>query len=156
MGRYLRDGSTVMISKPKHNHLIGSANMSQKSKSTIKCDFTHCFLIMMALWISNFCLKVSWSIKSTYSGCVNLWKNQQTIKPQPPHSPDLDTCDFLQFPKLKITLNEKRFSTIERTKTESLIKVNENRIWKVIQRFEKALAQVKKEYFEGDNLNIQK
>jgi hypothetical protein len=35
------------------------------------------------------------------------------IIPHPPYSPDLATCDFFLFPKMKLKLKGRRFDTIE-------------------------------------------
>jgi transposase len=44
-----------------------------------------------------------------------LAKNEATVVPQPPYSPDLATADFFLFPKLKSTLKGQRFESIEET-----------------------------------------
>ena len=49
-----------------------------------------------------------------------LAKNNTVIMPQPPYSPDLATCDFFLFPRLKRPIKGRRFATIEEIKTESL------------------------------------
>ena len=49
-----------------------------------------------------------------------LAKNNTTIMPQPPYSPDLASCDFFSFPKLKRPMKGRRFTTIEEIKTASL------------------------------------
>ena len=40
-----------------------------------------------------------------------LSKNNTALVRQPPYSPDLAPCDFLLFPKLKITLKRTRFQS---------------------------------------------
>jgi len=48
-----------------------------------------------------------------------LAKNETTVVPQPPYSPDLAPADFFLFPKLKSTLKGRRFeSTEENSLTE--------------------------------------
>jgi transposase len=42
-----------------------------------------------------------------------LAKNETTVVPQPPYSPDLAPADFFLFPKLKSTLKGQRFDSIE-------------------------------------------
>jgi len=49
-----------------------------------------------------------------------LAKNNTTIMPQPPYSPDLAPCDFFLFPKLKRPMKGRRFATIEEIKAASL------------------------------------
>jgi len=43
-------------------------------------------------------------------------KHQTSTAPNPPYSPDLAPADFFLFPKLKTTLKERRFQTIEEIK----------------------------------------
>jgi transposase len=40
-------------------------------------------------------------------------KNETTVVPQPPYSPDLAPADFFPFHKLKSTLKGRRFESIE-------------------------------------------
>lgn len=89
-----------------------------------------------------------------------LAKNNTTIMPQPPYSPDLAPCDFFLFPKLKRPMKGRRFATIEEIKTASLEEL------KAISKsdYEKCFEDWKKrrhkcivsegDYFEGDNINI--
>jgi transposase len=42
-----------------------------------------------------------------------LSKNETTVVPQPPYSPDLAPADFFLFPKLKSTVKGRRFELIE-------------------------------------------
>jgi len=42
-----------------------------------------------------------------------LAKHQTSVVPHPPYSPNLTPADFFLFPKLKTTLKERRFQTIE-------------------------------------------
>jgi histone-lysine N-methyltransferase SETMAR len=44
-----------------------------------------------------------------------LAKNETTVEPQPPYSPDLAPADSFLFPKLKSTLKGRRFESIEET-----------------------------------------
>jgi hypothetical protein len=41
------------------------------------------------------------------------------VIPHTPYSPDLTTCDFFLFPKMKLKLKGRRFDTIEEIKAES-------------------------------------
>jgi transposase len=49
-----------------------------------------------------------------------LAKNETTVVPQPPYSPDLAPADFFLFPKLKSTLKGQRFDSIEEIEENSL------------------------------------
>ena len=42
-----------------------------------------------------------------------LVKNNITVIPHPPYSPDLAPCDFFPFPKLKLRMKGRRFDTIK-------------------------------------------
>ena len=46
-----------------------------------------------------------------------LAKHATTVLPQPPYSPDLSPADFFLFPKLKSTLKDRCFESIEAIKT---------------------------------------
>ena len=48
-----------------------------------------------------------------------LAKNNMTVIPHPPYSPDLAPCDFFLFPKLKLRMKGRRFNTIEEIQEES-------------------------------------
>ena len=48
-----------------------------------------------------------------------LAKNNMTVIPHPPYSPDLAPCDFFLFPKLKLRMKGRRFDTIEEIQEES-------------------------------------
>ena len=48
-----------------------------------------------------------------------LAKNNMTVIPHPPYSPDLAPCDFFVFPKLKLRTKGRRFDTIEEIQEES-------------------------------------
>ena len=60
--------------------------------------------------------------------------------PQPLYSPDLASCDFFLFPKLKRPMKRLRFATIEEIKTALLEELKT--IPKVLRGLEKELAQV--------------
>ena len=86
-----------------------------------------------------------------------LAKHQTSVVPHPPYSPNLTPADFFLFPKLKTTLKERRFQTIEE------IQENAIRELRAITEsaFQEALQQWKKhwerfiasswDYFEGDS-----
>jgi transposase len=48
-----------------------------------------------------------------------LAKNEMTVVPQPPYSPDLAPADFFLFPKLKSTLKGRHFDTINEIQKNS-------------------------------------
>ncbi|UYV75253.1 hypothetical protein LAZ67_12003104 [Cordylochernes scorpioides] len=48
-----------------------------------------------------------------------LAKNNTLMMPQPPYSPDLAPCDFFLFPKLKMPMKGRRYSTLDEIKTTS-------------------------------------
>jgi hypothetical protein len=47
--------------------------------------------------------------------CEFLAKNEKSVVPQLPYSPDLVPADFFLFPQLKSTLKVRRFQTVEET-----------------------------------------
>ena len=79
---------------------------------------------------------------------------------QPPYSPDMASCDFFLFPKIKRTLKGRRFTAIDDIKRASLKELKA--ILKI--EFEKCFEDWKKRwrkciisnggYFEGDNINV--
>ena len=83
------------------------------------------------------------------------------IFPQPPYSPDLASCDFWLFPKLKRPLRGTRFESIVEIKIESkkaLMAIPEKDYlvcfedWKI--RWYKCISS-RGDYFEGDKMNLQ-
>jgi len=48
-----------------------------------------------------------------------LAKNNMTVIPHPPYSPDLAPCEFFLFPKLKLRMKGRRFDTTEEIQEES-------------------------------------
>jgi hypothetical protein len=48
-----------------------------------------------------------------------LAKNETTVVPQPPYSPDLAPADFFLFPKLKSTLKGRHFDTFDEIQKNS-------------------------------------
>jgi transposase len=50
--------------------------------------------------------------------------NNMVIVPHPPYSPDLATCDFALFPKLKMKLKGRRFGTVSDIQRESQVVPN--------------------------------
>jgi transposase len=49
-----------------------------------------------------------------------LRKDETTVVPHPPYSPDLAPVDFFLFPKLKSSLKGRRFQTVEEIEENSL------------------------------------
>jgi len=86
-----------------------------------------------------------------------LAKNEMTVVPQPPYSPDLVPADFFLFPELKSTLKGRRFNTfdeIQKNSTKEFAILKEAfqktiRSWQ--KRWERCVAS-EGNYFEGDNL----
>jgi hypothetical protein len=86
-----------------------------------------------------------------------LAKNETTIVPQPPYSPDLAPADFFLFSKLKCILKGRRFDTFNEiqknsTKAFAIPKVTFQKALQSWQkRWERCVAS-KGNYFEGDKL----
>jgi len=82
-----------------------------------------------------------------------LLKNETTVVPQPPYSPNLSPTDFLLFPKLKSTLKGRHFNTfyeIQKNSTKEFAILKEafqgwQKLW------ERCVAS-EGNYFEGDKL----
>jgi len=82
------------------------------------------------------------------------------MMPQPPYSPDMAPCDFFLFPKIKITLKGRRFTSIDDIKSASLKDLQA--IPKI--EFQKCFEDWKKrwhkciissgDYFEGNNIDV--
>jgi len=63
-----------------------------------------------------------------------LAKNETTVVPQPPYSPDLAPADFFLFPKLKSSLKGRRFDTfdeIQKNSTKELFAIPKEAFQKV-------------------------
>jgi len=87
-----------------------------------------------------------------------LAKNEMTVVPQSPYSPDLAPGDFFLFPKLKSTLKGRRFNTIneiQKNSTNELFSIPKEAFQKAFQswqkRWERCVAS-EGNYFEGDKL----
>jgi len=83
-----------------------------------------------------------------------LVKNEKTVVPQPPYSPDLAPVDFFLFPKLKSTLKGRRFDTfneIQRNSTKELFTIPKEAFQSWQKRWERCVAS-EGNYFEGDKL----
>jgi len=85
-----------------------------------------------------------------------LAKNNMTMVPHPPYSPDLAPCDFFLFPKLKLRMKGRRFDTIEEIQEESqrvLDTIPKRDFQGCFQAWQKRwdrCIHAKGEYFEGD------
>jgi len=79
-----------------------------------------------------------------------------TVVPHPPYSPDLATCDFFLFPKIKIKLKGRRFQTLEEIQAESQAVLNtlrENDFQECFKKWQHrwVCCQASEgDYFEGD------
>jgi len=87
-----------------------------------------------------------------------LAKHQTSVVPHPPYSPDLAPADFFLFPKLKTTLNGRRFQTtaeIQESTIRELRAITESAFKEAFQqwkkRWERCIAS-RGDYFEGDSV----
>jgi hypothetical protein len=87
-----------------------------------------------------------------------LAKNETTVIPQLPYSPDLAPADFFLFPKLKSTLKGHRFDAfdeIQKNSTKELFAIPKEAFQKAFQswqkRWERCVAS-EGNYFEDDKL----
>jgi hypothetical protein len=75
----------------------------------------------------------------------------------PPYSPDLDTCDFWLFPKLKTALKGHRFSDIADIQGHAMTilqSIPEEEFQKCFEQWKHQLTEcisVQGDYFEGDS-----
>ena len=76
--------------------------------------------------------------------------------PQPPYSPDMAPCDFFLFPKIKRTLKGRRVTAIDHIKSASLkeLKAIPMIEFKCFEDWKKRCHKSNKDYFEGDNINV--
>ena len=85
-----------------------------------------------------------------------LSKNNMTVIPHPPYSPDLAPCDFFLFPKLKLRMKGRRFDTNEEIQEESqrvLDTIPKRDFQGCFQAWQKRwdrCIRAKGQYFEGD------
>jgi hypothetical protein len=66
-----------------------------------------------------------------------LTKNGMTKASQPPYSPDLATCDFFQFPRMKRDLKGKRFQNVEEVRekpTEALKAITLQELFRTMEK----------------------
>jgi len=85
-----------------------------------------------------------------------LAKNNMTVIPHPPYSPDLAPCDFFLFPRVKGQMKGKRFAAVSEVKNkilEVLNNISTAEFQKCFQQCEKRrykCTESKGKYFEGD------
>ena len=85
-----------------------------------------------------------------------LAKNNMTVIPHPPYSPNLAPCDFCLFPKLKLWMKGQRFDTIEEVQEElqrvldTIPKRDFQGCFQAWQKRWDHCIRAKGEYFEGD------
>ena len=78
-----------------------------------------------------------------------LTKDETTVVPQPPYSPDLVPADFFLFPKWKSSSKGRRFQTveeIEKNYIRDLRAVPQNTFQDAFQKWEKKLGAVYQEW----------
>jgi len=87
-----------------------------------------------------------------------LAKNETTVVPQPPYSPDLAPADFFLFPKLKSTLKGRCFDIfdeIQKNSMKKLFAIQKEAFQKAFQSWQKCWERCvasEGNYFEGDKL----
>jgi len=84
-----------------------------------------------------------------------LVKNKSAVIPHPPYSPDLASCDFFLFPKMKLKLKGRRFDTIEEIQAETqevLDTLTEKDFQEAFQKWRRwdRCLHAGGNYFEGD------
>jgi len=86
-------------------------------------------------------------------------KHEATVVPQSPYSPDLTPAEFFLFPKLKSSLKDRRFQTVEEIEESSIRDfraIPQNTFQDAVQDWKKRLERCIKsggEYFEGDKFD---
>jgi len=86
-----------------------------------------------------------------------LAKNETTVVPQPPYSPDLTPADLILFPKLKSTLKGRHFDTFDDSKKNSteffaILKEAFQKAFQTWKKRWKRCVASEGNYFEGDKL----
>ncbi|GFU76631.1 putative transposase [Trichonephila clavipes] len=82
------------------------------------------------------------------------------VAPQPPYSPDLSSCDFFLFPKLKNHLKGHPFGTLENVQTAVTDQLKAIPISEFHQCYEEWKKRLQRcvasegSYFEGDNVEL--
>ena len=91
--------------------------------------------------------------------CEFLMKTEMTVVPHLPYSPDLVPADFFLFPRLKSSLKDHRFQTVEEIEENSirdLRAVPQNTFQDTFQNWKKHWERCIMsggEYFEGDKFD---
>ena len=85
-----------------------------------------------------------------------LSQSGTTVAPHPPYSPNLAPCDFFLFPKLKMRLRGRRFTTVEEIQRESQVlnTVQQSDFHSAFQALQSRWARcvdAQGQYFEGDS-----
>ena len=81
---------------------------------------------------------------------------------QPLYSPDVATCDVFLFPKLKRSMIGWRYATIKEIKTASLEELKTmpkkclSEVLRGLERHWHEFIISERDYFEGDNIDIDK
>jgi len=78
-----------------------------------------------------------------------LIKHEATVVPQPPYSPDLSPAEFLLFPRLKPSLNGRRFQAVEETEENSqrdFCAIPQNTFQGALQNWKKKFGAVYQEW----------
>jgi len=89
-----------------------------------------------------------------------LAKKGIPVVPQPPYSPDLSTCDFFLFPKLKFHFKGCHYGTvknIEKAVTDQLKGIPVSDYQRCYEEWEQRLRRCvasQGDYFEGDKLDL--
>ena len=91
----------------------------------------------------------------------HVWKflaqNNITTLPHPPYSPDLATCDFFLFPKLKAHLKRHHFGTVDNvqaatTRASNISSEDFLHCYEEWQQCWNRCIRSQRAYFEGDKL----
>jgi len=95
-------------------------------------------------------------VHSSFKVSQFLAKNNMTVIPHPPYSPDLVPCDVFLFPKLKLRMKGQTFDTNEEIQEESqrvldtIPKRDFQGCFQARQKHWDRCIHAKGEYFEGD------
>jgi len=84
-----------------------------------------------------------------------LAKNNMTVIPHPPYSPDLAPCDFFLFPHMKCQMKGKCFADVSEVEKKMLevLNISTEEFQKCFQQWEKCwykCSESKGAYFDGD------
>jgi len=93
---------------------------------------------------------------------MNFWQKKHSCGSSAPYSPDLSPCDFFLFPQLKNHLKGRHFGTldnIQKSVTDELKSIPAEAFQHCYEQWKQRLrlcVAVQGNYFEGDNLDLQK